>query len=81
MLFSISGKYMLSTRLFLSICLCGVLIAVITPWAAQAAIRVVDIDGQASATDCNASTAAFTTIQVAVNAAAPGDTISPHPAD
>src|SRR5262245_12291632 len=46
-----------------------------TPHAAQAATLMVDVDGQASATDCNALTVAFTTIQAAVNAAAPGDTI------
>ena len=49
------------------------------PYAAQAATLMVDVDGQASATDCNAFTAAFTTIQAAVNAAAPGDTISVCP--
>jgi len=48
---------------------------VITPLAAQAATLVVDLDGQATATDCNGAGAAFTTIQAAVNAAAPGDTI------
>jgi len=37
---------------------------------------MVDVDGQVSATDCNGFTAAaFTTIQAAVNAATPGDTI------
>jgi hypothetical protein len=43
--------------------------------AAQAATLMVDVDGQASAADCNGVSGAFTTIQAAVNAAAPGDTI------
>jgi hypothetical protein len=47
---------------------------------ANAAILVVDFDGLATATDCNASSIAFTTIQAAVNAAAPGDTILICPA-
>ena len=50
-----------------------------TPHAAQAATLMVDADGHASATNCNASTDTFTTIQAAVNAAAPGDTISVCP--
>lgn len=36
---------------------------------------VVDADGQASATDCNASDLASTTIQNGVNAASPGDIV------
>src|SRR5262245_19562197 len=47
-----------------------------TPRASQAATLVVDLDGLATETDCNAvSGAAFTAIQAAVNAAVPGDTI------
>ncbi len=61
-------------QLFLSISLCSVLTAM-TPLAARAAILVVDVDGLATATDCNAFGAAFSTIQAAANAAAPGDTI------
>lgn len=45
------------------------------PRATQAATLVVDVDGLATATDCNGFSGAFTTIQAAVNAAAPGDTI------
>ena len=36
---------------------------------------VVDDDGRATATDCNARAHAFKSVQEAVNAAAPGDTI------
>ena len=43
--------------------------------SAQAATLLVDVDGLATATDCNGVSGAFTTIQAAVNAAAPGDTI------
>jgi pectin methylesterase-like acyl-CoA thioesterase len=39
------------------------------------ATLLVDADGQASPTDCNGFGSAFTTIQAAVNAASPGDTI------
>jgi len=46
-----------------------------TPGAVLAATLVVDVDGLATATDCNGVSAALTTIQAAVNAAAPGDTI------
>lgn len=50
--------------------------AALTPQAAHAVTTlVVDDDGQGTAADCNAGTAAFTSIQAAVNAAAPGDTI------
>ena len=48
----------------------------VTPRLAHASSPlVVDDDGQATATNCNAVTPAFNTIQAAVNAAAPGDTI------
>src|SRR5437773_5093930 len=46
---------------------------------AQAATLVVDDDGMASATDCNATTPAFPTISLAVAAASPGDTIKVCP--
>src|SRR5437870_3563179 len=46
---------------------------------AQAATLVVDDDGMASPTDCNATTPAFTTIGAAVAAANPGDTIKVCP--
>ncbi len=49
------------------------------PRAAEAATRVVDDDGFASASDCDASQAAFSGIQSAVNAAAAGDTIQVCP--
>jgi hypothetical protein len=63
-------------RLQRFISVCGLFVAVIAiPSASQAAVRVVDLDGQASETDCGAADAAFTTIQAAVNAAAAGDTI------
>jgi hypothetical protein len=69
----------MSMRVFLSIFMLGAVTALntmTTPRAAQAATTlVVDADGQATATDCNAANSAFTTIQAAVNAAAPGDTI------
>src|SRR5436309_9643670 len=44
-----------------------------------AATLVVDDDGMASATDCNATTPAFPTISAAVGAASPGDTIKVCP--
>ena len=44
-----------------------------------AATLVVDDDGMASATDCNATTPAFPTISLAVMAASPGDTIKVCP--
>src|SRR5882672_4551596 len=47
---------------------------------AQAATLVVDDDGMASATDCNATTPAFLTIGAAVAAASPGDVIKVCPA-
>src|SRR5438132_9211168 len=40
---------------------------------------VVDDDGMASATDCNATTPAYPTISAAVAAASPGDTIKVCP--
>ena len=43
--------------------------------AAEAAILMVDVDGLATSTDCTGVSGAFTTIQAAVNAATPGDTI------
>lgn len=43
---------------------------------AVAATRVVDQDGQASATNCNAANAAFVSIGAAVAAAVGGDTTS-----
>src|SRR5436309_5970955 len=46
---------------------------------AAAATLVVDDDGMASATDCNATTPAFPTISAAVGAASPGDTIKVCP--
>ena len=67
-----------SMRLLLSISLFGVFIALsaaLTSKGAQAATLVVDDDGQATALNCDASGAAFSTIQLAVNAAASGDTI------
>src|SRR2546425_4040665 len=75
---NVTNRSCLSMRLFLSISLFAVftaLNAAMTPRAAQAATKVVDVDGQATATDCNASSAAFNTIQAAVNDAAPGDII------
>jgi len=51
-------------------------IALIAPSLAHAqSTLVVDDDGQGTATNCNAGTPAFSSIQAAVNAAAPGDTI------
>jgi hypothetical protein len=58
-----------------SLCAFVPLTAAITTPAVQAATLVVDVDGQASATDCAASNSAFSSIQAAVNAAASGDTI------
>ena len=46
---------------------------------AQAATLVVDDDGMASATDCNATIPAYPTIGAAVAAANPGDTIKVCP--
>lgn len=45
------------------------------PAVAAATDLVVDLDGQASAADCNAPGIAYTSIQAAVNAAVTGDTI------
>ena len=47
--------------------------------ALAATTLVVDDDGFASASDCNAATGAYTTIQDAVNAASAGDTIKVCP--
>jgi len=44
-----------------------------------AATLVVDDDGMASTTDCDAAVPAFSTIQAAINAASPGDTIKVCP--
>ncbi len=46
---------------------------------AMAATKVVDDDGRATASNCNSNTPAFTTIQAAVSAASPGDTIKVCP--
>ena len=46
-----------------------------TPLVHAQATLVVDDDGQGTATNCNAGAPAFSNIQAAVNAAAPGDTI------
>src|SRR5207249_10012216 len=51
----------------------------LTAVPAEAAIMVVDDDGLASATDCNAATLAFPTITLAVAAASPSDTIKVCP--
>jgi len=51
----------------------------LTAAPAVAAILVVDDDGLASATDCNAATLAFPTITLAVAAASPSDTIKVCP--
>jgi pectin methylesterase-like acyl-CoA thioesterase len=52
------------------------MIALIAPSLAHAqSTLVVDDDGQGTATSCNAGAPAFSSIQAAVNAAAPGDTI------
>lgn len=66
-----------SMRLLLSISLFGALVVLntATSGTAQAATLLVDGDGQATATDCDASGFAFNTIQAAVNAAVSGDTI------
>jgi nitrous oxidase accessory protein NosD len=47
--------------------------------ANAAVTQVVDDDGLASLTNCNAATPANTTIQAGVNAAAPGDTVKVCP--
>src|SRR5438445_2218353 len=47
--------------------------------ASAATTLVVDDDGMASATDCNATTPAYPTISAAVAAASPGDTIKVCP--
>ncbi len=53
-----------------------ILITMITPQTAFAqSTLVVDKDGQASATDCNSMLSTFSSIQGAVDAASPGDTI------
>jgi hypothetical protein len=57
---------------------CGVFVALgflAIPSASHAAVLVVDLDAHGSASDCAASDGAFTSIQTAVNLAAPGDTI------
>src|SRR4029453_15786139 len=64
-------------RLLLSFTVFGMFMAAgpMAPRSAQAATLVVDDDGQATALDCDASQAAFDTVQAAVDAVAPGDTI------
>lgn len=47
--------------------------------ARAAVTQAVDDDGMASLTNCNAATAAHSTIQAGVNAAAPGDTVKVCP--
>lgn len=47
--------------------------------ASAATTRYVDDDGQADGTGCDSSTAAYSTIQAAITAASPGDTISVCP--
>ena len=51
--------------------------AVLTPYTAHWAnsTMVVDNDGQGSASDCDATDGAFATVQLAVSASGPGDTI------
>jgi nitrous oxidase accessory protein NosD len=56
----------------------GLLLIGTTP-ANAAVTQVVDDDGLASLTNCNAATPANTTIQAGVNAAAPGDTVKVCP--
>src|SRR5262245_23478375 len=51
------------------------MVVLLTPPVAWAATRVVDADGFGTASDCDAASPAFSSIQDAVNAAAPGDTI------
>ena len=52
------------------------MVALLTPpGTLAAATRVVDADGFGTATDCDAASPAFSSIQDAVNGAAPGDTI------
>lgn len=50
-----------------------------TTYAADAATLIVDDDGLATTTNCDANAAAFKKIQLAVNAAAPGDTVKVCP--
>src|SRR5687767_9175415 len=58
----------------LSISLAMVLV-VVAPVAAVPATFVVDDDAMASASNCGAADAAYTTIQSAVDAAGPGDNV------
>jgi hypothetical protein len=53
----------------------AVIALIVPPLAYAQSTLVVDDDGQATATNCNAGTPAFNSIQAAVNAAAPGNTI------
>jgi hypothetical protein len=64
-------------RFLLSLAFVGVVI--FAAQASQAATLVVDDDGMASAGNCNAATAAYPTISLAVAAAANGDTIKVCP--
>lgn len=67
-------------RFFSSIATAGVLLLALggAP-AAAAATLVVDDDGMASAASCDATTTAYGTIQSAVDAAGPGDTVKVCP--
>lgn len=49
------------------------------PTAAQAAVLVVDDDGHANAFSCDALDATYSGVQLAINAAAPGDTVQVCP--
>lgn len=66
-------------KLFTLIALLATTLASWRPAYAQS-VLVVDDDGQASATDCNASQSAYDSIQNAVNVASPGDTVLICPA-
>lgn len=62
---------------FLPVALLGLMVMGVH--GAPAATLVVDDDGMASATDCNATITAFSTISAAETAASPGDTIKVCP--
>lgn len=66
--FSRIGAFALSISL-------AMVFVIAAPVAAVAATLVVDGDSAGSAADCDAATAAYTTIQSAVDAAASGDTV------
>jgi len=59
--------------------LCLALLTVGAPAAASAATLVVDDDNMAAMNDCNAMTSAFPTINAAIAASSPGDTIQVCP--